>query len=66
MTMVWIKPRRLSGMPHDIAGYATENPAFPQQPTRDQFFDEEQWESYRKLGELSVERLLRACPALLR
>jgi len=66
MTMVWIKPRRLSGMPHDLAGYAAENPAFPQQPTRDQFFDEEQWESYRKLGELSVERLLRACPGLLR
>jgi hypothetical protein len=25
-------------------------PAFPQQTTADQFFDEAQWESYRALG----------------
>ena len=26
------------------------HPDFPQQPTADQFYDEAQWESYRKLG----------------
>jgi hypothetical protein len=66
LRMVWIKPRRFADMPHDIAGYAAAHPDFPQQPTRDQFFDESQWESYRKLGEIAVERLLGACPGLLK
>ena len=48
--MIWIKPRVLPGMPADLMGYAAANPLFPQQPTSDQFFDEGQWESYRKLG----------------
>lgn len=65
LTMIWIKPRSFSGMPPDVAGYAAANPDFPQQTTRDQFFDESQWESYRRLGEVSLERLLLACPRLL-
>ena len=34
------------------------NPAFPQEPTSDQFFDEAQWESYRSLGEYIAGRVL--------
>jgi len=63
--LIWIKPRVLPQMPADLIGYAASNPLFPQQPTSDQFFDEEQWESYRKLGELCMHRLLESCPALL-
>ncbi len=36
--------------PADILNYADSNPDFPQQPTSDQWFDEAQFESYRKLG----------------
>ncbi len=65
LTMLWVKPRLLPGVPTDIAGYQLAMNSFPQQPTGDQFFDEAQWESYRKLGEISMTRLLEACPRLL-
>lgn len=63
--MIWLKPRLLPGAPTDVAGYAIGMKAFPQQPTGDQFFDEAQWESYRRLGEFSMTRLLDTCPKLL-
>lgn len=65
LKMIWVKPRVASNLPADLLGYAADNPTFPQQSTGDQFFDEAQWESYRKLGELSMERLLEKCPKLL-
>ena len=34
----------------DILNYATNHPAFPHDTTADQAFDEDQFESYRKLG----------------
>ena len=63
--MLWIKPRLFPGVPTDVAGYQLAMTAFPQQPTGDQFFDEAQWESYRRLGELSMTQLLDTCPKLL-
>jgi hypothetical protein len=48
--IVWVKPRIFAGISTDIASYATQNPPFPHQTTIDQFFDEAQWESYRRLG----------------
>jgi len=36
------------------------NYGFPHESTGDQFFDEAQWESYRKLGETMIDRLLGA------
>jgi hypothetical protein len=36
--------------PADVVNYAARNTAFPQQTTADQFFDESQFESYRRLG----------------
>jgi hypothetical protein len=65
LDVVWIKPRLMPGLPPDLAGYSLVNPAFPQQSTGDQFFDEAQWESYRRLGEFGMRRLLDACPNLL-
>ncbi|MBF9150568.1 patatin-like phospholipase family protein [Novosphingobium sp. 1Y9A] len=56
--IVWLKPRRFDGLPQDVLGYAAHNPAFPQESTGDQFFDEAQWESYRALGECMMRRLL--------
>jgi hypothetical protein len=35
----------------DIASYNRNNPAFPSEPTTEQFFNDAQWESYRALGE---------------
>ncbi|WP_375391842.1 hypothetical protein [uncultured Sphingomonas sp.] len=62
--LVLVKPRLLPGTPEDVAGYAAANPPFPQQTTGDQFFDEAQWESYRRLGEHCMTTLLAACPRL--
>jgi hypothetical protein len=49
-TIVLIKPRLVASAPLDVHQYAGSNAPFPQQTTGDQFFDEAQWESYRKLG----------------
>lgn len=38
-------------LPADVRNYLNEHADFPNEPTLDQFFDEQQWESYRKLGE---------------
>ncbi len=35
----------------DVTAYRTLHPDFPHESTANQFFNEEQWESYRKLGE---------------
>ena len=48
--LVIIKPTLNSLAPLDVQTYGATHPDFPQQTTADQFFDEAQWESYRKLG----------------
>jgi len=49
-TLIYIKPG-LSGQEQaDLLNYARTHGAFPHQPTADQWFDESQFESYRKLG----------------
>jgi hypothetical protein len=50
--LVYIKPTLRGRESADVTEYAASHPAFPQQSTGDQFFDEAQWESYRRLGEL--------------
>jgi Patatin-like phospholipase len=56
--LIVLKPNRLADMPLDVAEYAAANEAFPHQTTVDQFFDDAQWESYRKLGEVIAGRVL--------
>ncbi|MEP7100831.1 MAG: hypothetical protein ABI781_09995, partial [Burkholderiales bacterium] len=56
--IVLIKPRVLPGSPEDVRQYAIAHPEFPHQSTADQFFDEAQWESYRKLGLDNMRRVL--------
>ncbi|MFN8517750.1 MAG: hypothetical protein U0841_35285 [Chloroflexia bacterium] len=45
-----IKPTITGSEPPDILQYHARNGVFPHQSTADQFFDEAQWESYRRLG----------------
>ncbi len=42
-----------------MLNYAAQNPSFPHQPTSDQWFDESQFESYRRLGLHVVEEIFR-------
>ena len=48
--LFYIKPCLTGKEPSDILNYASINTAFPHQTTSDQWFDEPQFESYRKLG----------------
>jgi hypothetical protein len=53
-----LKPTLSPRMPLDIQAYHRVNRDFPQQTTADQFFDEAQWESYRRLGEFITLEVL--------
>jgi glutamate/tyrosine decarboxylase-like PLP-dependent enzyme len=45
-------PRSLTGdEPVDVLEYHSSHADFPHESTANQFFDEAQWESYRRLGE---------------
>ncbi|QEZ44219.1 hypothetical protein [Cupriavidus oxalaticus] len=56
--IVLLKPRLVSWAPADVRHYGATHPAFPQEGTGDQFFDEAQWESYRALGHAIGQRVL--------
>jgi len=64
-TLIYIKTSLTGNEPRDVLNYAAQNPAFPHQPTSDQWFDESQFESYRRLGYHVVEEIFgfheRAC-----
>ena len=49
--ILYLKATRTGDEDLDILKYAAENPTFPNESTGNQFFDEPQWESYRRLGE---------------
>jgi hypothetical protein len=48
--LLYIKPSLSGEEPADIMQYALAHPEFPHQSTADQWFDESQFEAYRKLG----------------
>jgi hypothetical protein len=48
--LLYIKSGLCGTEPQDVAQYRSEHPEFPHQTTADQFFDEPQFESYRRLG----------------
>lgn len=64
--LIYVKPALRGGEPADVVEYARVHPPFPQQTTRDQFFDEAQWESYRKLGEIAGGDLVAALELVTR
>ena len=49
--LLLFKPALTGTEPADVAQYQKRNPAFPHESTVDQFYNEAQWESYRRLGE---------------
>ena len=57
--LLLLKPTVCGDEPADVLNYHSAHDAFPQESTADQFFDEAQWESYRKLGELIAGALFR-------
>jgi len=57
--LLYFKPTLTGDEPSDIAQYRTRNQDFPHESTGDQFYDEAQWESYRRLGEHATRSALR-------
>ena len=49
-TLLYVKASLDGREPPDILSYSIEHATFPHETTADQFFDEPQFESYRKLG----------------
>lgn len=48
--LVYIKTSFVPELSADLHGYKASHPEFPDEPTSDQFFNEEQLEAYRRLG----------------
>ncbi len=48
--LIYLKPSLSGDEPVDVLEYAAHHEPFPHEPTSDQFFDESQFESYRRLG----------------
>ena len=55
--LIYLKPSLTGDEPPDISQYKTRNSAFPHEGTGDQFYDEAQWESYRRLGVHTVNKV---------
>jgi Patatin-like phospholipase len=58
--LIVLKPNMIPEAPLDVVEYRSLNGDFPHQSTLDQFFDDAQWESYRKLGEATADAVLDA------
>ncbi|MEO8158090.1 MAG: hypothetical protein ABI648_09865 [Betaproteobacteria bacterium] len=56
--LLYIKPSLTGNEPVDIMQYAAVHPEFPHQSTTDQWFDESQFEAYRKLGHYIVTTVI--------
>ncbi|HEY6136804.1 MAG TPA: hypothetical protein VI670_03480 [Thermoanaerobaculia bacterium] len=48
--LLLFKPTLVGDEPGDVLQYRQRNHAFPHETTGNQFYDEKQWESYRRLG----------------
>jgi hypothetical protein len=57
-SLVIVKPNRTPGATADVLQYGYTNVTYPQQTTADQWYDEAQFESYRKLGQIAGEAML--------
>lgn len=56
-TLIYVKASLNGNEPADVKQYRAANPSFPHQSTVDQFFNEGQFESYRRLGLHVVEEV---------
>jgi hypothetical protein len=55
--LVYVKATLTGDEPSDVVNYARSHPAFPHEPTGQQFYSEAQFESYRVLGRHSADAL---------
>ncbi|MGY5778527.1 GMC oxidoreductase [Rhizobium sp. LEGMi135b] len=55
-----IKANLAPAISADVQNYAATHPSFPNQGTIDQFFDDDQWESYRSLGQSAGKAIFEA------
>ncbi len=53
--LIYVKPALLGDESRDIYNYSRESEKFPHEPTSDQWFSESQFESYRALGQRTIE-----------
>jgi hypothetical protein len=60
--LIYLKPAVRRAEAIDVQHYAATHPDFPNQTTADQFFDEAQFESYRKLGMTMVQEITVCAP----
>jgi hypothetical protein len=56
--LYYIKPSIFDGLRLHVLGFKGANPAFPDDSTINQFFDEARFEAYRELGFASVDKML--------
>lgn len=56
--LIYVKSALVATAPVDIRQYRDAHPAFPHESTADQWFDEDQFEAYRHLGQGIAEQLL--------
>ena len=61
--ILFVKPAVTGEETLDLLEYSEAHPQFPHESTGDQFFDEAQWECYRKLGQHSGNGLFGALDA---
>jgi hypothetical protein len=59
--LIYIKPACYGDEPRDIYEYFKTSKTFPHESTKDQFFSESQFESYRMLGTHTMEKLCADC-----
>lgn len=62
--IIVFKPSRVADAPTDVLQYGLENPQFPHQTTADQWYDEAQFEAYRRLGQHCAEKAFDALPLI--
>lgn len=56
--LVYVKSSLTADAPIDIRQYYDAHPTFPHETTADQWFDEDQFEAYRHLGQIVAEKLI--------
>ncbi len=56
--LIYLKTTFFEQLSADLYGYKKTHPQFPDEPTSDQFFDEQQFEAYRELGFQTAWRMM--------
>lgn len=64
--IIYFKPSLVKNTTADVRQYGIENDLFPQQSTAHQWFDEAQFESYRRLGQLYAKEAFEQLEAVIR